>query len=185
MLVFKVSHFVCVGEGREVVMVVYVGGSVGVLMRFLWRSLGMEMGVCGGLVYVLGCGWVGKWNLDKWHHSLHANTHYKHEYIVLNSIWPNGLSGFWKNTICLFLLTPTLHIYPCSNSSKGKCIQKFSMWIVEIWNSDVCNQSCQGVLKYTIDSTDTTDIGKIDILLSNKVADLYSIYTSSCKLNVC
>ena len=37
----------CVGEGRVVVMVVYVGGSVSVLMRFVWRSLGVEMGVLG------------------------------------------------------------------------------------------------------------------------------------------
>ena len=29
----------CVGEDRVVVMVVCVGGSVGVLMRFGWRSL--------------------------------------------------------------------------------------------------------------------------------------------------
>ena len=36
MLVFKVAIFVCVGEGWVVVMVVCVGGSVGVLMRFEW-----------------------------------------------------------------------------------------------------------------------------------------------------
>ena len=28
------------------VMVVYVGESVGVLMKFVWRSLGVGMGVC-------------------------------------------------------------------------------------------------------------------------------------------
>ena len=42
-------------------MVVYVGGSVGVLMRFVWRSLGVGMGVLGwGCVYVFGV-WVGRW----------------------------------------------------------------------------------------------------------------------------
>ena len=43
---------VCVGSGRMVVMVVYVGGSVGVLKRFVWRSLGVGMDVFGVL------GWV-------------------------------------------------------------------------------------------------------------------------------
>ena len=45
----------CVGEGR---MVVCRGGSVGVLMRFVWRSLGVGMGLLGwGGVY-LGCRWL-------------------------------------------------------------------------------------------------------------------------------
>ena len=38
---------VCVGEGRVVVMVVCVGGSVGVLISFAWRSLGVRVGVLG------------------------------------------------------------------------------------------------------------------------------------------
>ena len=45
---------VCVGEGRVVVMVVYGGGSVSVLMRFIWRSLGVGMGVLG---------WVCVWGV--------------------------------------------------------------------------------------------------------------------------
>ena len=58
---FQGSYFVCVGEGRAVVMVVSVSGSVGVLMRFVWRSLGVGMGVlwwgwvCVGWVWVGGC----------------------------------------------------------------------------------------------------------------------------------
>ena len=51
--------FVC--EGRVVVKVVCVGGSVGVLMRFVWRSLGvLPEWVCGW-----GCRWVGEWVFDK------------------------------------------------------------------------------------------------------------------------
>ena len=40
-------------------------------------------------------GWVSEvW--DKWH-SLHVNTHYKHENSVLNLIWPKSEIGeFWK-----------------------------------------------------------------------------------------
>ena len=35
-------------------------------------------------------------------YSLYANTYYKHEYSVVNSIWPkSGLSEFWKNTLQL------------------------------------------------------------------------------------
>ena len=34
-------------EGRVVMMVACVGGSVGVLMRFVWRSLGVGMGMLG------------------------------------------------------------------------------------------------------------------------------------------
>ena len=45
----------CVSEGRVVVMVVFVGGSVYVLIRFVWRALGVGMGVLGW-----GCGWVGE-----------------------------------------------------------------------------------------------------------------------------
>ena len=40
---FQGSHFECVGEGKMVL--VYVGRSVGVLMRFVWRSLGVVIGV--------------------------------------------------------------------------------------------------------------------------------------------
>ena len=53
---------VCVGEGRVVETVVCVGGSVGVLllMRFVWRSLGVGMGVLGlgGCVFGGVGGWV-------------------------------------------------------------------------------------------------------------------------------
>ena len=62
--VFKVAILcVFVGEGRVVVMAVYGGGSVGVLMRFVWRSLGVGRGVLGwaGVGVYLGCGWVGGW----------------------------------------------------------------------------------------------------------------------------
>ena len=52
-LVFKVS-ILCVCEGR---VVVCVGGSVGVLMRFVWRSLGVGMGCVGG---------VGGWVSEFW-----------------------------------------------------------------------------------------------------------------------
>ena len=56
------------------------------------------MVVTGCGVGVLGWGGrVGECVLDKWH-SLYGNTHYKHEYRVLNSIWPrSGLSEFRKN----------------------------------------------------------------------------------------
>ena len=37
----------CVGEGRVMVMVVCVGWYMGVLMRFVWRSPGVGMGVLG------------------------------------------------------------------------------------------------------------------------------------------
>ena len=44
-----------------VVMVVCVGRSVGVLTRFVWRSLGVGMGMFWWRwVCVQGCGWVGK-----------------------------------------------------------------------------------------------------------------------------
>ena len=50
-----------------------------------------------------GVGWVGEWVLNKWH-SLYAGTHYKHEYSVLNSIWPKGgLGEFWENILHLVL----------------------------------------------------------------------------------
>ena len=42
---FQSSYFVCGDEGRVVVMVVCVGWYMGVLMRFVWRSLGVGMGV--------------------------------------------------------------------------------------------------------------------------------------------
>ena len=44
---FQCSHFLCAGEGRRVVMVVCRVGSVGVLMRFVWRSLGVGMSLLG------------------------------------------------------------------------------------------------------------------------------------------
>ena len=63
-LFFQGSHFVCMGEGRVVVMVVCGGGSVGVLMRFVWRLLGVQMGLLGGsgvgVGVCLGCGWAGE-----------------------------------------------------------------------------------------------------------------------------
>ena len=58
MLVFKVA-ILCVSEGRVVVMVVFVVGSVGVLMMFVWRSLGVGMGV---LVWE----WVYIWGVGGW-----------------------------------------------------------------------------------------------------------------------
>ena len=65
---FQGSHFVYVGEGRVMMMVGCVSGSVGVLMRFLWRSLGVGMGMLKwGWVCVWGCGRVGEGVLDKWH----------------------------------------------------------------------------------------------------------------------
>ena len=48
---FQGSHFVCVGEGGLLVVVVCGGGSVGLLMRLEWRFLGVGRGV---LVW----GWV-------------------------------------------------------------------------------------------------------------------------------
>ena len=61
-LVFKVAISSCVcrlGEGRVVVMVVYVGESVGVLMRFVWRPMGVGRDVLGvGLGVCLEV-WVG------------------------------------------------------------------------------------------------------------------------------
>ena len=48
----------CVGEGRVVVMVVCVCGSVGVITSFVWRLLlwgwGVGMGVLGWGVWVGG-----------------------------------------------------------------------------------------------------------------------------------
>ena len=67
---------------------------------FVWRSLGVVMGVLrwGGCVF----GGVGGLVLGKWH-SLPANTHYKHEYSVLTSIWSkSGLSEFWKTHVFSF-----------------------------------------------------------------------------------
>ena len=43
---FQGNHFVCVGEGR----MVCGGGSVGVLRRYVWRSLGAGVGCGHGLV---------------------------------------------------------------------------------------------------------------------------------------
>ena len=74
MLVFKVAILcvcVCVGGwgcggvcDSSVVVIVHVvceGGSVDVLVRFVWRSLGVGMGVLGwGWVFVSWCGWVGE-----------------------------------------------------------------------------------------------------------------------------
>ena len=37
------------------------GGSMGVLTRFLWRSLGVGMDVLGGVGVLLGVGWVCFW----------------------------------------------------------------------------------------------------------------------------
>ena len=53
------------GEGRLVVMLIYGGGSVGVLMRFVWRSL--ALGMC---VEVICCGYgcvrMGVWCVAAW-----------------------------------------------------------------------------------------------------------------------
>ena len=43
-----------------VVMVGCEGGSVGVLMRFVWRSLGVGWVYLGGVGVCLGCGSVGE-----------------------------------------------------------------------------------------------------------------------------
>ena len=52
---FQGSHFGCEGEAKiVVVVVVYEGESVGELMRFEWRSLGV--GVLGGVGV-----WMGEW----------------------------------------------------------------------------------------------------------------------------
>ena len=47
-------HFVFVSKGREMMVVVCGCGSVGVLMRFVWRSLGVGMGVLGWVGCVFG-----------------------------------------------------------------------------------------------------------------------------------
>ena len=59
----------------------------------------MEVTGCGdGCVFGDVAGWVDEWVLDECH-SLYANTHYKHEYSVLNSIWPkSGRVSFGKKT---------------------------------------------------------------------------------------
>ena len=93
---FQGSHFVCVGESRVVVMVVcwWVCGYVNMVWEgWVWGCVGAGV----GWVCVRECGWwVGRgWMsgvLDKWHSiQNHANTYYKHDYGVLNSIWPNNL----------------------------------------------------------------------------------------------
>ena len=44
-------------------------------------------------------------------HSLYANTHCKHEYSVLNSIWPKtGLSEYWNNT-CQIRVTKVVLLF--------------------------------------------------------------------------
>ena len=58
----KGRHFVHVAEGKVavvVIMVVCVGGCLGILMRFVRRSLGMGMGV-------LGRRWVCVWGVSGW-----------------------------------------------------------------------------------------------------------------------
>ena len=57
------SRGVC--EGRVVVMVVCGGGPVGVLMRFIWTSLGVGRGVLG-YVCVFGFGGEGFWVSEFW-----------------------------------------------------------------------------------------------------------------------
>ena len=57
---FQGGHFVFVSESRVVVMMVCGGGSVGVLMKFVWRSLGVGMRVLGWGWGVFGV-WVGGW----------------------------------------------------------------------------------------------------------------------------
>ena len=57
---FHGSHFLCVGKGRVVVIVVCVGGSAGVLMRFVWRSLFLGRGVWGVGCVFWGCGLVSE-----------------------------------------------------------------------------------------------------------------------------
>ena len=62
---------------------------VGVLMRFEWWSLGVGVGGCYGV-------WV-EWMSEFYTSGIVYNTYNKHEYRVLNSIWPkSGLSEFWK-----------------------------------------------------------------------------------------
>ena len=55
---FQGSHFVWVGEGG---VVVCVDGSVGVLLRFVWKSLSVGMGVSGW-----GRGVFGVWLSEFW-----------------------------------------------------------------------------------------------------------------------
>ena len=55
---FQDSHFVCVGEGRVVVMAVCGGGSVGVLMSLYGVSWVWECVCWGGCVFGGVGGWV-------------------------------------------------------------------------------------------------------------------------------
>ena len=79
-----------VGEGRVEAMVVCVGVSVGVLMRFVQRSLGVGMGVFGdGCV---GVGWVCVLDVGGW----------------VSEFWTSGIVCILKltmSTVCLTQLT--------------------------------------------------------------------------------
>ena len=62
----------------------------------------MEVTGCGdgcvgvGVSVHLGV-WVDAWVSEFWTSGIVYNTHYKHEYSVLNFIWPKGgLSEFWE-----------------------------------------------------------------------------------------
>ena len=90
----------CVSEGRVAVMMVCGGGSVGVLMRFVWRSLGVGRGVLGGGGWVSGG--VGGWASEFWTSDI--------VYMLILTIsmstvcltqfgQENGLSESWKNTL--------------------------------------------------------------------------------------
>ena len=90
MPVFNIAILcVWVGEG----MVVCVGGSVDVLMRFVWKWMGVEMGV-------LGRRWVCVWGVGGWVSELWTSGIVNMLILTLSMrIVAKEWTEFWKKTL--------------------------------------------------------------------------------------